>query len=70
MFTIHRKDYDKFEGQYKGSTGWLNLDHEFFLRRLSTLGLDFYKYLLEKNIEYQDIKGYKTFVVMLGNSKL
>ena len=29
VVTIRRKDSDKFEGQYKGSTGWFNLDHEF-----------------------------------------
>ena len=28
VFTIRRKDSDKFEGQYKGSTGWFNIDHE------------------------------------------
>ena len=27
---IRKKDYDKFEGYYKGYTGWFNLDHEFF----------------------------------------
>ena len=29
LVTIRRKDSDKFEGQYKLSTGWFNLDHEF-----------------------------------------
>ena len=31
VITIRRKYSDKFEGQYKGSTGWFNLDSEFFL---------------------------------------
>ena len=30
VVTIHRKDSNNFEGQSKGSTGWFNLDHEFF----------------------------------------
>ena len=30
VVTISRKDSDKFEVQSKGSTGWFNLDREFF----------------------------------------
>ena len=30
VFTICRKCSDKFEGQSTGSTGWFNLDHDFF----------------------------------------
>ena len=40
VVTIRRKHSDKFEGQYKGSTGWFNVDREFFL--ISTLEPDFY----------------------------
>ena len=29
VVTIRMKDLDKFEVQYKGSKGWINLDHEF-----------------------------------------
>ena len=29
VVTIRRKDSDKFEGQYIGSTGWFNPDSEF-----------------------------------------
>ena len=29
VLMIHRKDLDKFEGKYKGSTGWFNPDHVF-----------------------------------------
>ena len=28
VVTICRRYLDKFEGQYKGSTGWFNLDHD------------------------------------------
>ena len=34
---ICRKDSDKFEGQYKGSTRWFNIDHEFKRIKISTL---------------------------------
>ena len=30
VVTICSKDLDKFEGNFKVSTGWFNLDHEFF----------------------------------------
>ena len=30
LVTICRKYSDNFEGHSKGSTGWFNLDHEFF----------------------------------------
>ena len=30
VVTIRRKYPDKFEGQYKGSTGWFNLDSDVF----------------------------------------
>ena len=33
VVTIYRKDSDKFEGQSKVSTGWFNLDIEFFKRK-------------------------------------
>ena len=26
---IHRKDLDNFEGKYKGSKGWFNIDYNF-----------------------------------------
>ena len=44
------KDSDKLQGQSYGSTGWFNLDHEFFLINISTLEPDFYKNLYEKDI--------------------
>ena len=34
---IQRKDLDNFEGQYKISTGWFNLDYDFLKRKVSTL---------------------------------
>ena len=43
VVTIRGKCSDKFEGQSKGSTKWFNLDHEFFLIKISTLEPDFYK---------------------------
>ena len=42
VFIIRRKDLDNFEGKSIGSTGWFNLDHEFFKRKFSTLEPDFY----------------------------
>ena len=43
VVTIYRKDSDKFEGQSKVSTGWFNLDSEFFNIKWYTLEPDFYK---------------------------
>ena len=34
VVTIRRKDSDKFEGESKGSTGWFNLDREFFFKKI------------------------------------
>ena len=42
VVAIIRKDSDKFEGEYKGFTGWFNLDREFFLGKFSTIEPDFY----------------------------
>ena len=67
--TILRKDLDNFEVQYKGSTGWFNLDHEFknesFLH-LNRTSMIFY----EKDIEGQYMEPYKTFLVMFDSTKL
>ena len=43
MVTIRTKDPYNFEGQSKGSTGWLNVDHEFIEIKLSALEPDLYK---------------------------
>ena len=40
--TIHKKDFDNFEERCKVSSCWLNPDHEWFKRKLSTLKPDFY----------------------------
>ena len=53
VVTIRGKDLDNFEGQYKGSTGWFNLDHEFKKMKISTLEPDFYNFYYEKDIEVQ-----------------
>ena len=45
VVTIRGKYSDKFEGQYKGYTGWFNPDHDFLKRNISTLEPDFYKTL-------------------------
>ena len=70
VHTIHRKCWDNFQGQYTGSTGWINLDHEWLKIKFSTLEPDFYKRLFEKDIEGQDIDTYKTFVLQFDNNKL
>ena len=70
MVTIRRKDLDHFQGQSTVSTGWFNLDNEWLKRNFSTLETDYYKKLFENNIEGQDIETYKTFVVLLGYTKL
>ena len=61
---------DKFQGQYTGSTGWLNLDHEWLKKKFSTLGLYLYSKRFEKNIEGQDTKTYKSFVVQFDIAKM
>ena len=42
VFKIRGKDSDKFKGPSKGSTGWFNPDHEFFLLKFSTIEPYFY----------------------------
>ena len=39
---IRREYLDNFWGESKGSTGWLNIYHEFLKRKVSTLEPDFY----------------------------
>ena len=69
VFKIYRKCSDHFEGQSKGSTGWFNLDHEFLKRKLTTLESYFYKCFYEKDIEVEDMKPYKTFLVPFDSTK-
>ena len=40
VFTIRSKGLDTFEGHYKGSTGWFNIDSFFFK---STIDPELYK---------------------------
>ena len=49
VVTIRKKDSDKFEGHYKGSTGWFNLDNEVLNGNFSTIEPDLYKTFM-KNI--------------------
>ena len=70
VVTIRRKDLDKFEGQYKGSTGWFNIDHEFLRKKFSTLEPDFYDFYYENDIEGQYMEPYKTFVLPFDSTKL
>ena len=68
MVTICRKDLYNFEGKYKVSTGWFNPDHELkksFLHLKRT-----YINFFEKDIEGQDMKPYKFFVVTFDTTKL
>ena len=69
VVTIFRKDLDNFEGQYKRSSYWFNLDHEFLKRKFSTLEPDFYN-LYEKDTEGQDTEPYKTFLVTFDSTSL
>ena len=48
MVTIRKKYLDNFEGQYKGSTGWFNIDHEFLERKISTLEPELYKNFMKR----------------------
>ena len=41
--TIRRKGLDKFEGQYKGSTGWFKMYSGFLKTTCSTIHSEFYK---------------------------
>ena len=61
---IRGNDLDKFQGQYAGSTGWLNIDHEWSKINVSIIEPDFYKRLFRNNIEGKDINTYKNFVVL------
>ena len=52
MVTIRRKDLYKFEGQYKGYTGWFDLDHDIFKIKISTLEQDLYKkHFIERKLK-------------------
>ena len=48
--TIRRKNLDNLQGQSTASTGWINLDREWFKRNLSTLELNLYRKKIEKDI--------------------
>ena len=63
VVTICSKGLDKFEGQYKGSTGWFKLDSGLKTTTFFTIHSEFYKKRFEKNIEDQDKELYKTFIV-------
>ena len=63
VVTIRRNASYTFEGQYKGYTGWFNLDSEFLKRKCSSLEPDSHKKLYEKDVEGQDTEQYKTFFV-------
>ena len=60
---IRRKSLDKFEDQSKGYTGWFKLDNRFLKTTFSTIHLELYKELFERNIEYQDTELYTNFIV-------
>ena len=70
MVTVRGKDSYKCEGQYKGSTGWFNPDHELKKRKVSTIEPDFYKNFYEKDIKGQYMELYETFFVPLVSTKL
>ena len=69
VHTMRKKDLDNVQGQSTGSTGWSNLDHEWLNRKFSILKTYFYNFF-EKDIEGQDIKTYKTFVVPFNNTNV
>ena len=70
VFTIRRKDSDKFEVQSKGSTGWFNPDPEFSKIKFLHLNQNSIKNLYEKDIEGQYMEPYKTFFVPFDYTKL
>ena len=59
VVTICRKYLDKFEGYYKGSTGWFKLDSG--LKKIYNSSRIIK--LFENDIEDQDTELYKTFIV-------
>ena len=48
VVTIRIKGLYRFDGWSKGSTGWLNIGHEFFKRNVSTLEPDFYNIFMRR----------------------
>ena len=60
VVTIRRKDLDKFWGQFRKSTVWFNIDVE-FLKNLRIIQNSIKR--IEKGIEDQDTKLYKTVFV-------
>ena len=48
---IRIKYLDNFQGQYTVSTGWFNIDHEWFKIKFCTLEPELYKKPFENNIE-------------------
>ena len=65
VVTIRMKDSDKFEGQSKGSTGWFNLDHDFFLN-LNQNSIKLYK----KDIEGLYMEPNRTLFTPFYSTKL
>ena len=70
VVTIRRKDSDKFEGRSKGSTGQVNIDHEFLKRKLSKLEPYFYKNFTKRILEVQTWNRIKRFFVPFYSTKL
>ena len=67
---IRGKDSDKFEGHYKGSTGWFNLNSEFFLKKYFYNLTRLLNNLSEKDIKVQDTEPYKQFFLPFDFTKL
>ena len=60
VVTIHGKDLDKFEGQYKGYTGQFKLESEF---KTNPKFIQNSIKCFEEDIEVQDTELYKQFIV-------
>ena len=62
MFTILRKDLDNFEGRYKVSTGWFNLDSELKINKflqLNHTSIHFFMKIILKVKKWNRIKRFQ-----------
>ena len=70
VVTIRNKYSNKFEGQFKGSTGRVNIDQELKKENYLHLNQTSIFFYYEKDIEVQDMEPYNTFFVLFDYTKL
>ena len=61
VVNIRINDLDNFQGKSTGSTGWFNLDHDWFLKKFLHLNRASIKYFLKLILKVEIFKHIKAF---------